>query len=48
MFVGTDLSECRSGWSQVVKKPPAGQLQELVQQMTGTKLIGSLAVRHLN
>lgn len=48
MFVGMDLSEYRSGWFQVVKKHLAGQLQELVQQMMGTKLTGSLAVRHLN
>lgn len=48
MSVGMDLSECKSGWFQAARKHPAGQLQELVRQMMGTKLTGSLVARHLN
>lgn len=48
MFVEMDPSEYKSGWFQAARKHPAGQLQELVLQMMGTKLTGSLAAKHLN
>ena len=48
MFVGMDLSECKSGWFQAAGKHPAGRHQERVRQMMGTKLTGSLAGRRRN
>lgn len=48
MFAGMDLSECKSGWFQAARRRLAGQLQELVLQMMGTKPTGSSAVRHLS